>query len=111
MSKNYFVATTSGKPKVVSFFTHDDEIPESIEEAYALAVAQGGRIAIFRVPPIPGPWDREGLVGHRRHSEILKDLERTKDADRRFWLMEELADLNRMYLAAGRAAPLQSVAA
>lgn len=104
MAKNYF------KAGGYCFFFYSNS-PESAEDAYTLAKLTLQPVCIFQPTPFAGPWDRCDVVGHRSRKEILRDLARTVDADKEYWLEQELSAANARFEEVGRTAPMIPVAA
>lgn len=99
--RNYLKAVLLDKSSHTFFF--EDTILESIQDAYAMAnELPNAKISIFKPAPIPGPWDRAAVVGHRHRDDIKADMKRTADTEKLFWLKEELDAADNVWLDAGR---------
>lgn len=103
--RNYFRA---GRDR---YFFFDGDCETDTERVFELARATGLKLCVFAVPRYAGSWDRVPVIGYRRRGEILADLGMPSDAEHTQILTEELASLDALYSAAGRAAPIQAVAA
>jgi len=89
---------------------HDTQV--AFEQAMAKAGNDINQISVFELPDNPGPWDRCGIVGHRRRGEILADINSEKNAVELEYRQDELERLDRQYYSAGRdIIPLFEVAA
>lgn len=75
---------------------------EAFDKAMNLAGSDVGVISLYSLPANPGPWDRAGLMGHRRRGDILTDISGEQDPIELENRKAELGRLEAMYFAQGR---------
>lgn len=121
--KNYITAevatvvSPSGEEKRVYnyFFFNDVSIKQTAKAFEAAAQVVSGdlsKLAFFQPPVHAGPWDRAGIIGHRRRSAILADIVGEEDPEELDHRRQELERLDATYHAVGREkTPVDLVAA
>jgi len=108
MARNNYFKCSDGQ-----LFFFDDTVVEDITRALKGAREVSEEVSVYRITPIPGPWDRLSVIGHRKRGQIISDISNTADDSEDLpYLYNELALLDNAYYAAGRTSvPVQAVAA
>lgn len=108
-NNSYFVSVAA---KVPHYFFFNDRNEDDTLRAFQEAQTVSNNISVYQPPRNTGPWDRVGIIGHRRRGQILADMSRTAQSLELFFLKEELESLDRIYYEAGRdTVPVTAVAA
>lgn len=101
--RNYMKVVEGKRVHIV--FYNDVKVRETetaFKEAMAFAQGDVNKVSLYKLPVNPGPWDRAGLVGHRRRGDILADIGTEQNPEELEWRESELQRLDNEYYAAGR---------
>lgn len=72
MTNNYFRV---GDARVYVFFNDDEEVEAAFSTAQAVVEKTGGKIVMYQPCKRHGPWNDVELVGHRKRSDIVADID------------------------------------